>query len=419
MSGPRHAPVDGFHFLPTFFSPLTFFFFSSILHRWTIAEYAHADACSVWMFSNDKLTASKTYGWPSNIQDLENQNIPITTYSWIFRTLLRNQSVMISSKNEVPVSVEDMLELMSNIGMLSILAIPLLSEGDVIGSLSIYMLETEKKWADDLVALLKIIGDIIVNALERKRAKDSIRQLHEELELWVVQRTQQLEAANIELEAFAYSVSHDLRAPLRAIDGFSMALIEDYGNKLDGNAENYLNLVRAARQRIGQIIDDLLKLSRVTRSDMFHHKVNLSKLVRDIFTELQEAEPDHQVLLDIQLNLMVLGGEHLLRIMLVNLCSNAWKFTSKKEIAHIEFGCLDEQNTPVFFIRDDGAGFDSTYSNKLFGTFQRLHTTKDFEGTGIGLATVKRILLRHGGRVWAESEVDYRATFSFTIGETR
>ena len=235
-----------------------------------IAEYAQADACSVWLFSKDKLSASKTHGWPSNDQDSGNQKVPISRYPWLIGKILDNQSVIISSKNDVRANADDMLELLSTM-MSAILAIPLVSEGDVIGSLIIYMLEGEKKWADDLEALSKIIGDIIINALERKRAEESIHQLNEDLELRVIQRTRQLVAANKDLELFAYSVSHDLRAPLRAIDGFSLALIEDYGNDLDDTAKNFLHRLRTASQRMGQIIDDLLKLSRVTRSEMVHH----------------------------------------------------------------------------------------------------------------------------------------------------
>jgi len=378
------------------------------------SEYAHADACSVWLFSDDKTTASKMIGWPLDKKGDKNQGIPISRYSSMFGRLLDNQSICISSKDDVPPD-DDMHQLLSDFQMEAILVVPLISEGDVIGSLGFFTVDDERTWPDDLEALLKIIGNIIVNALERKRAEESIRQLNEELELRVIQRTQQLEAANKELEAFAYSVSHDLRAPLRAIDGFSLALIEDYGNTLDGIAENYLNRVRAASQRMGQIIDDLLNLSRVTRSEMVHHEVDLSKLVREACTDLRETETDREVSFEIQPNIKVFGDEHLLRIMLINLCSNAWKFTSKKELALIEFGCFEEE-PPVFFIRDNGAGFDMAYADKLFGTFQRLHTNNEFEGTGVGLATVNRIILRHGGRVWAEGSVSQGATFYFTLG---
>ena len=369
------------------------------------------------MFDTAHATARKTFSWPTNQPEEGNQDIPIDRFPWIFGRMLENRIVVVSGRRDVPPEAQDMHRLLDNYMMASILAIPLVSEGHVIGSIKIYMRKEERVWADDLVPLLKIIGDIIVNALERKRAEENIRQLNEDLEQRVIQRTQQLEAANKELEAFAYSVSHDLRAPLRAIDGFSLALIEDYGNQLDGHAENYLNRVRSASQRMGQIIDDLLKLSRVTRSEMVRQEVDLSELAAEVISDLQEIEPDRNIVFGIQPGLKVLGDEHLLRIVLVNLFSNAWKFTRKNEHAHIEFGCLDQETPPVFFIRDNGAGFDMAYANKLFGIFQRLHTTQDFEGSGIGLATVKRIIQRHGGRVWADGEVDHGATFYFTIGE--
>jgi PAS domain S-box-containing protein len=381
-----------------------------------IAEYAQADAGSVWMFSEDKSTGSKAFGWPNPEKKQRNQNVSLSDYAWMFDQLLTGKMISISSKADYP--LEDVGLLFDAFDLSAILAIPLITEGDVIGTLSIYMRKVEKRWSNELESLLKIIGDIIVNALERKRQEESIHQLNEELELRVIQRTQQLEAANKELEAFAYSVSHDLRAPLRAIDGFSLALIEDYNDQLGGDAQNYLERVRTASQRMGQLIDDLLKLSRVTRSEMDHNDVDLSALFSEIIAELQETEPKQEVEIIIQPDLVALGDKHLLRIMLTNLCTNAWKFTRKKEQVQIEFGCLEAEETPTFFIRDNGAGFDMTYADKLFGTFQRLHTIRDFEGTGIGLATVKRIIQRHGGRVWAEGEIDHGATFYFTIGET-
>ena len=168
---------------------------------------------------------------------------------------------------------------------------------------------------------------------------------------------------------------------------------------------------------MGLLIDDLLKLSRVTRSEMTHRQVDLSKLVLEIETELRELDPNRKAVFEVQPNLTTLGDEHLLRIVLVNLLNNAWKFTSKRPETQIQFGRIEDTHTPVFYIRDNGAGFDMSYADKLFGTFQRLHSSKDFEGTGIGLATVKRIILRHGGRVWAEGQVDRGACFYFTIGE--
>ena len=382
-----------------------------------ITDFAVADAASVWMFDAAQSTASKTFGWPAGKISKGTQNVPFDQFPWIFGRILNNENVIISGKDDYPNEAEEFHFLQEKQILKAAFAVPLFSEGMVRGAILIYTRLKEKSWGSDLEPLAKIIGDIILNALDRKQAEDSIHKLNEELETRVIQRTQQLEAANRELEAFSYSVSHDLRAPLRALDGFSLALIEDYGNQLDENASNYLNRIRLASQRMGQLIDDLLKLSRLTRSEMSYEPVNLSNLAFEILAELQETEPQRMVEFNIQPELIVLGDKHLLQIVLVNLISNAWKFTQKKHFSFIEFGCLEEDRS-VYFVRDNGAGFDMAYVNKLFGTFQRLHSDSDFEGTGIGLATVKRIIQRHGGKVWAVGQVDKGATFYFAIGES-
>jgi signal transduction histidine kinase len=220
-----------------------------------------------------------------------------------------------------------------------------------------------------------------------------------------------------ELEAFSYSVSHDLRAPLRGIDGFSQALLEDYpGKVLDDKGAHYLKRVRANTQRMGELIDDLLQLSRVTRADLVRKPIDVGVLAEKVAGDLQGRDPERRVQFRIEKGLAADADAHLVTIVLENLMGNAWKFTSRKEETVIEVGRDGGNGDPVFFVRDNGAGFDMTYADKLFGVFQRLHSDKDFEGTGIGLATVQRIVGRHGGRIWAEGRVGTGATFFFTLG---
>jgi PAS domain S-box-containing protein len=246
---------------------------------------------------------------------------------------------------------------------------------------------------------------------ERKRAEEEVRKLSESER----RHAAQLEAANKELEAFSYSVSHDLRSPLRSIDGFSLALMEDYADQLDETANSFLKRIRSATQRMAQLIDDLLNLARATRGEMRNEAVDLGVMAKGIIANLQKDNPERTVEFRVRDGVMGQGDPRLLHVVLENLLGNAWKFTSKKPCAHIELSAEEQDGKTVYHVSDDGSGFDMTYADKLFGTFQRLHSASEFPGSGVGLAIVRRIIQRHGGRSWAEGAVDKGATFSFTL----
>lgn len=248
-----------------------------------------------------------------------------------------------------------------------------------------------------------------------RESEHDIRELNTGLEQRVAQRTSQLDAVNKELESFAFSVSHDLRAPLRGMAGFCQALIEDYSDKLDETGLDYLERISAASKRMGRLIDDLLTLSRVTRIEAKRVDVNLSVLAEAVAEDLKQSEPDRKVDFDIQSGVMAKGDEVLLRTVLENLIGNAWKYSSKKPHATIAFGVEANATAPVFFVRDNGAGFDMSHVDKLFKPFHRLHGEAQFEGSGIGLASVANIVRRHGGKIWADAKPDDGATMRFTL----
>ncbi len=289
-----------------------------------------------------------------------------------------------------------------------------------------YSVRAPKLGADELGTLTDSFNQMLGRIAQQN---DELQRYAADLERRVEERTHELQerndalrrnaaellAANTELDAFAYSVSHDLRAPLRSIDGFSQILLEDYSGTLDAAGRESLQRVRAASQRMGTLIDDLLKLARVTRVEIRTEDVDLSGMAREIAAELQRATPERLVEFAIAPGLSARGDARLLRVALDNLLRNSWKYTAKQAQPRIEFASIAANGERAFMVRDNGAGFDMQYADKLFGVFQRLHSPAEFEGTGVGLATVRRIITRHGGRIWAEGVVDRGATFYFTL----
>ncbi len=260
-----------------------------------------------------------------------------------------------------------------------------------------------------------ILVSTVDDITERKMNEAEIKKMNEELEQKVLQRTTLLEATNKELESFSYSVSHDLRAPLRSIYGFSYALLENYFSMLDDRGKDYLNRIMSSSQKMTQLIDALLNLAKVNRAPMNIIKVDLSAMAQTILDEIMENDPQREAEIHIEPHLICDADSTLIKAALHNLFENAWKFTSQQPISRIEFGCKDSSKGKTYFIRDNGIGFNMDFSGKLFVPFQRLHEANEFRGTGIGLATVQRIIHRHNGRIWAESEVNEGAIFYFTF----
>ncbi len=344
-----------------------------------------------------------------------NPDAPSGTYN-VLRTGKSEFYPDISDEMLTAVSPDpEILKIVRELGLKSSMTVPLLVHGHALGVMTLVMAESGRHYDIRDLELAEDIARRAALLIDNSKLYQEAQKLNAELEQRVLERTTQLTTINKELEAFSYSVSHDLRAPLRALDGFSQALEEDYGDKLDQDGKNYLARIRAGSQRMGVLIDDLIELSRLTRSEMRHEPVDLSALALHTVAELQEQYPGREVEFEIQNGMTVTGDTRLLRVALNNLIGNAWKYTGRQPHPRVEFGTVNYNGSQAYFIRDNGTGFDMAYVDKLFGVFQRLHSANDFPGNGIGLATVQRIINRHGGQIWAESSVGQGATFYFSL----
>jgi light-regulated signal transduction histidine kinase (bacteriophytochrome) len=301
-------------------------------------------------------------------------------------------------------------------GVRSGVAVALICGETPIGFVS-FASEQVLEWPATRVSLLCVIGEIFAAAIVRGRIEEKQLRVHAQLERHVAERTVQLESANRELEAFSHAVAHGLRAPLRGVDGFSRILVEDHAEGLSAGAKAVLNRIRATSQRMDGIIEAMLRLSRITRSEPRFEETDLSAIARAVASTLAAADPGRRVEFRIEDGVVVDGDPRLLTVVMDNLLRNAWKFTAPKSRARIEFGTERRDGARTYFVRDDGVGFEASQAARLFTLFQRLHDPREFDGHGVGLATVKRIIGAHGGRVWGSGEPDKGATFRFTLGE--
>lgn len=359
-----------------------------------------------------------------NVNNLDGQKVEVLPFAInggvqaLARRVLANGPQLILDPDEAG-RLEPFMH--SRLSPASLMFAPIRDQANIIGVLSVHSGLANAYTEQDLQAL-QALADYCGGALQRIYAEDGLRRREEEnrrlntdLETRVEERTRQLRAANDELEAFAYSVSHDLRAPLRGMSGFASALKHEYEKCLDATGMDYLQRVIDSSREMDGLIEDLLHLSRLTIGDMKRQPVNLSALAEGVLAHLRAAEPHRVVKCKITEGLTAQGDSRLMRVALENLLNNAWKFTKRQVNAMIEFGAMTQQNSLAFFVRDNGAGFDMAFADRLFGAFQRLHTASEFPGHGIGLATVQRIIHRHGGKIWASAEVNRGATFYFTL----
>lgn len=382
-----------------------------------LGEFLEADGCAIFESTLDHKRAYLSHVWSPEFVGRRDEYrvVALEPMSWAYTQLRRGQTVVVADSSQLGPEAGALGAVLSPFGVRSLMLVPMMFEGRLAGFGGYVWMHRNR---EDLVALdpvLRLLGELIVNARERKRQDEELRRLHAGLEERVADRTAQLNAMNRELSSFSYSVSHDLRSPLRSINGFTQMLRDDHGHELSVPARELLDGICRTTRRMAELIDALLNLTRISRAAFQCNEVDLSAIAREIAERLSTSDPGRRVEFVVAPDLVAIGEERMVRIVMENLLGNSWKFTSKNPEARIEVGSEFVAGRQAFFVRDDGAGFEMSQSNKLFGTFQRLHHTSDFEGHGVGLATVQRIVRLHGGEVWAEAEVGCGATFWFTF----
>ncbi|WP_455206062.1 ATP-binding protein [Kaarinaea lacus] len=376
-----------------------------------IEELVHSHRASVALFDLEKKQMQVLAMRGASSQGI-GKRIPLQGIVGDLEALRQGKVHVVNDINEIidlPIA-----KALADAGEKMYINVPLIAQDQLIGTLNLGS-DTANDFSEEEIDIASEVASVLAISIQQAALHEQV-QIHAELlEQRVKERTAALEAANSELESFSYSVSHDLRAPLRSIDGFSQVILEDYADRLDDAGQDYLKRVRNASQRMGHLIDDMLTLSRLNRGVVKREPVALHEMVHEVINSLRETEPDRQVDFKMANDIRVNADPHLLRVVLENLLGNAWKFTAKVQHAEIEVGEKRIDGKTAIYVQDNGAGFSMDYAHKLFGAFQRLHSYKEFAGTGIGLASVQRIINRHGGEIWAAGEEGKGATFYFTL----